>query len=407
MVLRNGGISIDPPVTHNHFKTQLNSSLVSAVESQVRKARYLDLLLSGDEKTKLEGAVRDACAKEVESRGFQLLGCRVDVETAEPTPDALAHNPTLSEEWNAYVERKQNLELAEQKRKNEHAAELLRLQNSHQLEQKRLASQSTVDLQREENKCQDDKRILQNEDLENQRKAKEKSEPVQKAIAMVDDTIQRQKIQFEHDRKKTEIDLQTQRDAFAAEKKCEAEKEQKTHEQAMMAMTREEEIRQAGHALEKEKQDGDLLTLQVKKVAMQKEKDSVEAASIMELGRAKSEVERLHTLAAKADTIQLSEGLLKALPNVMEKAYQPCQKIGDVRMLVVSGDRQALQTAGDHATENGLMGTVLASMSLIPLVREVIAFLKEGAGAMSAQQSGTQKKATAQTEATGDSKAQP
>ena len=390
--------SIEPPITQDHFKRQLNSPLVSTIESEVRKASYLELLLSVDAKANLESTIRTACTNVVQCRGFELLGCRVDVQTAEPTADALTHNAELNSKWNSHITEKHQLELKEKERNINHFAAILKLQNDEVNKKKQLETQSKVDLEEEKNRCESILRDLRNKDRENQKEAKEKSEPIAKAIATVDDTIQRQKIEFEHDRKKLEIQRQAERDAFDSKMKQDAAKTQESHEQVMLQMKRDSEVKKANHDLNMEKQKVELLTLEVQKIDLQKQKDSVEAAKVLELGTAKAEVQRLQTLAAKADAIQLSECLLKALPEILEKAYQPCQKIGDVRMLVVSGDRQLIHNSEHHNTENGLMNTLLSSMSLIPLVREVIDFVKEGASVVSPPKPVHQKEADMETE---------
>ena len=98
-----------------------------------------------------------------------------------------------------------------------------------------------------------------------------------------------------------------------------------------------------------------------------------------ETRRSKVEVEKLEgeiralnlqreKLAGSASELRMRELLLTAMPGIVEGAYKPLKNVGPIRMLNVAG-------ANEGGLVDNSLTSVLASMSTLPMLREVLGFL--------------------------------
>jgi hypothetical protein len=87
-------------------------------------------------------------------------------------------------------------------------------------------------------------------------------------------------------------------------------------------------------------------------------------------GDVEAEVLKQKVLGQSAHTIQLQELVLKALPQIVQSASKPIEKMGEIRTINFSG------SAGD-GKQPELVGQLLASATSLPLLREIVRFVKD------------------------------
>jgi hypothetical protein len=85
-------------------------------------------------------------------------------------------------------------------------------------------------------------------------------------------------------------------------------------------------------------------------------------------GEIKVELAEKEILAKSADVLQMRKIFMEALPKILAEANRPIEKMGEVRLLNISGIQ-------DKTEQGGLLTGLLSSASLLPMIKDVIQFL--------------------------------
>src|SRR5262249_50802126 len=88
-------------------------------------------------------------------------------------------------------------------------------------------------------------------------------------------------------------------------------------------------------------------------------------------GQVKAENIEKEMLAHGAHEMRMRQSMLSALPNIIQQASAPIEKIREIRAISLSGTGI---TEGQTANN---VGSLLASASTIPVVREMFRFLSD------------------------------
>jgi flotillin-like protein len=336
------------------FEKGLRVQLQSLIERSVGNVEYLTFLIDAHSKKGLEDAVLKDAAVLVNQEGFQLRGGRVDIELIDPSPESLT-TKELQDKWHDYLTRKAafdeiTLSVADK-------TELKRLEREKETAEKRrviLEEKNKTD-----NKC----------DIDRQNGLEERDKELSRIVTrrMESEKIEKE-VQAKIAASIREIDQEVQRQATIAENNLASLKAAKEHEEAMEALRREKELDQLRLEL------AELKGLIAKATE----------AQIRIVGSAEAEIERLKRLAEQAVALESRKVLYEALPSVLQAAFSPTQKLTDVKCIYMGhpGSDQADDSSGAKSADG--LGSMLATMSTLPMLREVLRFLDDSQDAKGA-----------------------
>ena len=315
---------------------------------------YLTLLTEPHSKRDLEGAIRKEATQHAEDGGFQLRGCRVDTKLIDPSPESLTDE--LKTRWHAYLTQRAALEEINLSVADE--TELIRLEREKQtLEKKRLIEQENIknanqlEIDRQNALEERDREIgliatrkMENGKLERERQAKLSTE-----IREIDEQVQRQVAIAESNLKRLKDELRWAETA-------------KEHEEAIAALRQNNELDQLR-----------LEQAELKRLIAQATQEEIRA-----IGSAEAEVEKLKRLAEHAASLESHKLILDGLPPVLRSAFSPAEKLSDIKCIYWGspGVHHADGSANANVSSDGL-GSMLSSMSTLPMVREVLRFIDD------------------------------
>ncbi len=338
-------------VNGTFFEQRLRVDFQSIVEKCFGDVSYLTLLTETHSERDLEDRIGKEAASKAHDVGFDLLRHRVDVELVEPSPESLTKE--LANKWFAHLTHKADLEeinlsvsdeakLTRQKRERETAEQervnqeaILQIENQKEIDRRNALEKRNEELDKLDMKAQ------QREKAVHEEKAKILAE-----IRKIDEEAQQQAAKAESDLRLLKIELKRIEDA--------------QHHEADAAA---------------EKQGKDLDELRLERTAVEGKISEATSARAEMTGKAEAEVERLKKLAADAALLESRTLLLKALPDILRAAFSPAEKLTDVRCLYVGQAASSTnESPASHASMDGF-GSVLASMSSLPMLREVLRFI--------------------------------
>jgi len=327
--------SIKDKVELEFFQKWATNFCKNSIKRIVKECKFLDLLEKVDYRANAAKRVKADLENNLESIGLLLVESTVVIEPLKPDgPFATKQILDTWLEFRKVLDRAGIADMEAESEKKE--AEVGLLQQS---------------------KIRDLERASELRDTERKLEIKEKEQIRQKEEAIRGIT-QQLKI-WEKEARLFTIQLQDEVDREEERKKEEAESRKRQSERQAL-------------------QD-DLEKIQIQRKVRQEENELVElreqvAATEIRLDRAKEELRveivEKEMLAKSADTIKMRELLVSALPKILEEANRPMEKMGEMRTLNFVG-------MSDKMDKNGLVGGLLGSISTLPMVKEVIRFLRE------------------------------
>jgi len=359
-------------ISHDDLKKDLESTLESLTENCVRQVAYLDLLQSSEQAKMLENSIRTDADRKMTEMGFMLLGCRVDVQPIAPSQESLAQNANLKQVWKSHLEAKDQIEQEELELKNKQEERKKEEENRSRLQRDKLDSEAEAERQRFLNDRDEQLRQLKIEDEKRKSKTEEERALIISAAQATNDRLQREKIAIEHERLRLEETQKHQRETEEEQR----EQERLTHQFELSKLRREEENKEKQFALERLQGQTQLAELESKQIMLKRQIAESESATFLFKGRAEAEIEQLKALAAHATEIEMNRALLTALPAILEKAYLPSQKLGDIKVLYVGGNNGDSNNKS-QASIDQVLGSILSAMSTFPMLRETLRFLNK------------------------------
>ncbi|HEY4425925.1 MAG TPA: flotillin domain-containing protein [Pyrinomonadaceae bacterium] len=350
-------------ISHESFKRELQGDLETIVEEVIRTFKYLDLLKNPELAGKVEESIRANTHSKAGEKGFELRGCRADVEIVRLDDETLAQNATLKE---------YRIEAETQKKVLENS--LKKVELDHQLAKERKESSFQVD--KDDLVKERDKKIRAHTITEEEDKLEKKrtSIEIQRSIQELDAKVQKEKLEYEQEIETLKIVLRLDREEEEQVRRYKQEKEELVRQADLAEMRRLEEAKEKQSELEHLRYEIELDQLKVKRAELQGEIAKKESERMEVFGKAQAEIDREKALAVHAHTMRMNESLLTALPGILEKAYAPTEKLGEVKVLYLGG--RNFDSSGEYqAPTDQALGTILSSMSTLPMVKEVLRFL--------------------------------
>ena len=347
------------------FELGLRVQLQSLIERCLGDMDYLTLLADAHSKSNLEEKIRQEAISKADEGGFDLLSCRVDIDLSVPSPESLTEE--LKNKWHAYLTQKADLELITLSVAAEDKVARLELEKKTAEKEAEIQSQIDINLQLAIEEREKELGMIATRKKENDRIERENQAKISAAIQEIDQEVQRQVAIAESNLESLKIEL----------RRTEAVRK---HDEAMEILRREKDLDQLRLEL------AELKGLIAKATE----------AQIRLVGSAEAEVERLKRLAEQAVSLESRKALYEALPSVLQSAYSPTQKLTDIKCIYVahSGSDQAENSSSAKSTDG--LGSMLATMSTLPMLRESLRFLddsqdgKKVAEPLSANSSGRQ-----------------
>jgi len=294
-------------------------------------------------------AIKQHLAMNLENIGLSLLEATIIIEPMEPTSALVTRQ--ISEEWSKYLQTIHEAYLANVKAEQEKRQKQAKLEGEHARNLKEIEARNREELREIEKEIQ----------ISEKKKLKEK------------ETILSQ-IQEEIDNLNKETQVNSlKRDAAI-------NKERENEEHKIHVMKQDNKFLLMKREQENERQ---LLIEQKEKIGLERGKVSLElelvelkekiALNEIELekkrGLAQAEVERQMNKAKNETQLQFQKEILTVLPQIVQDAYKPMEKMGKVNLLNIGGNT----TSGN----DNLLGTVISSATLLPMIKEVMAHVKD------------------------------
>lgn len=322
-----------------------------AVNVTYRACQFVRLFEESEYRAQAEKDIENMAREELATVGMVLVECTVIVEPQEPR--GILATPEILARWRVY-------------KKDVNEAELEKLKNDQEYEQDR-KRQDAEHGQRTSEIAEEEKRKLE------ESKQRTKVHFAELALKLKQEeaglAIKEQQEMNRKDEQigliKEEMNERAHRDQLNRISREDAQKKQgEQNERERDETRRAEEQKQIAHRQTIAEKEVALLALQAKldvaKVELERQKGQVDADNL----------ERA-VLAKGAHDRRMQELLVKVLPEIAEQVARPVEKIGEIRVLNLAGAASA-----DVGGSNGI-GSLIASASTLPLIRELFGFLHE------------------------------
>jgi hypothetical protein len=372
--------NIETTITTKDFTELLNGDIESAVEETIRKMSYTNIFPSINLKqvqkeiTKetisvenLEKEIIKTAKERIESKGFSLIGCNlVDFNLSEPTSDVLLGiNEELRERWEKYLDLKNAITLKSTARENALEEAKTKEDNRKKLAQEKENMDFEVKKKANENETNNELRKLARLDKDEELKQKKALTDIAIQISGEDDKIQSQKIIFESERKKLENDEDFKREKAKLEQDYDLDK-----------LRRQEETKKAKDEIQHEKDNEELVGLKIETATKRKEIEVIELEYFKKKGIIEAEIEKLKKEAENAANLEMRKLLMQAMPEIMEKAYKPVERLGEVKLMYFGGNGSILDSE-DIRHGNNSLSSIISSFSIFPMIKELLKFLND------------------------------
>lgn len=336
----------------------------TAVIRSVRDCQYVRLIEEPEYRAKAEKEIERFAGETLAQIGMILVQCTVAIEPREPK--GVFATADILTKWEAY---KQTI----------YAAELSKLRADYAYEEsKTLAEANHV---REKTKLDEQQKREQAEmKQETQFRLEELVLAMKRKQSVI--AIEEKQEESEKDRQlgliQEEMATRTQdRQLARIRRQGELDQEEERKKKELADLTREQEREQITHRQRMLSEEKAVAEREVELLSLKEKLNAGEVAFEREKGAVKADNVEKEVLAAGAHEMRMRKLFFEALPGIIEHAGRPVEKIGEVRIMNLSGPQSA-----DSGGQNSL-GAVIASASTLPVIREIFRFLNELEGTAS------------------------
>jgi len=329
-----------------------------AILNTVGKSQYVRLFEEPEYRAQLQTEVEAAARQTLEQVGMLLVQCTVVIEPREPkgifaTPDILAR-------WQKYTE-------------SIHDAELKKLEADYGYEEdkKILDAKHDNDIEKlTEQQKRDQAELRQATEF----KLRELALELRRKEAGL--AIQEQ---GEADRKDKEVGAILEEMAKRAQdlqlarirREAELQHEREIQEGELAAFKRHQEQLRIEHQKQMLAEEKAVAEKQVELLSLKEQLNTAEVDLEQRKGKVSADNVERDVLAKGAHEMRMQQLLLQSLPAIVEQAARPAEKIGEIRVLNVSGGQSFEPGA------QGGIGSMIAFASALPVIREIFHFLHE------------------------------
>jgi len=319
----------------------------TAIVNTIKERKYIALIEDPEYRQEAEKKIESFARDSLATIGMMLVQCTVIVEPNEPI--GVFATEEILRKWQQYrriVNAAEILKLKEENQKNE---EMSKVNADHEKENARLKQKTTIellDLQQEKIRADNARDIKTQEELDEKDK---QIGVIKEGMALRAQEVQKQDIRREEELKQ-ERELKANE---LVELRRKHASESLAYHQNQLANERIVAEKELEVQLLKQK-------LNEVEVELERSRGDVKALNIQK-----------EVLAKGAHEIKKRELLYAILPKIAEEASRPVAKIGEIRAINLSGQ------AGAEASNQSNIGSILASASTLPIVREIFRFVSD------------------------------
>lgn len=403
------------------FEVRARECCMNSVVGIVKKISFVDLISADDKmldemKAKIQSDVTESLA----GIGLLFIGPRT-LQIIPKEPKGINATDKIRSKWREYIKLEDDDEVQREGQGNEHNRLMLEKKRerendelAHQLlmeqahsdhEQKKAEQKKTTAIALKKAEEEEKKDLTEIEkrmkeiDFEYESFKADEDAKIEEEKEDRTESLRVLKHNNEHKQTIRQIDMEKEE----LEKKKVVDNHRLDHEIAIKKKTQEHknatEEEELAHKLEMERKktdqqiEVDLLQWQHKEKqvehrtklkdiyhkGLEKDKLIAEVTNIVEKGKidiekmrgdVEAEVLKQKVLGQSAHTIQLQELVMKALPQIVQSASKPIEKMGEIRTINFGGQ------AGD-GNQTEFVGQLLASATSLPLLREIVRFIKD------------------------------
>jgi hypothetical protein len=299
-----------------------------------------------------------------DKEGFTLLRCEVlEVTPETPSAHTLAQNSELREKWNWYSQHLITIEEESQAR-----------------EEKKIADkkQRERELQEYEDKQNADAQVRRNEllngrdDLLGALADKMERQKLERLEALEQRKLENSKAMEQI--KQQRITAQQQTELVAAQEAGRVHQTKLEIEGAQLRAKNTAELERLSAERSRLEQELSLMDLRLKAAEGECAVASQKSKELETVGQAEAAVTRAKILAANAESIELNQELLKALPGILETAGAASPKPTEMKVMYIAGQ------PGSSASSESSLGSLLSTASTLGLLREILQFVGSWSG---------------------------
>jgi len=333
----------------------------TAIINTIKECQYVRLIEDADYRSKSERSIEEFARKTLAEIGMMLVQCTVIVEPMEPKN--IFATPEIIARWEAYKRTVNEAEISKKKADNAHTEAQKQADIEHGDTIQRLDEQHR---RTEADVKQDTEIRLRELALELKKKEALLAVEEQQELSNKDSRIGA--IQAEMDRRAQEVQLQRLR----REAELKQEKERNDKELADLKLKHEgEQLDQQQDLLRKQKLEAES---KLELISLEQKRNAVDVELERSKGQVKADNLEREILAKGAHETKMRQMLLDALPKIVEQASRPIEKIGEIKAIHISGGQ------GPDGSGSSNLGSLFASASSLPIVRELLKFFSEVEG---------------------------
>ncbi len=332
------------------FEGWARNYVSTAVKIALKDCKYVELIEDPEYRKAAVVSIENKAREDLAKIGLILVRCTILIEPLPPT-GALATKAILTK-WQEFKKTLDEAALATERSDNEFQQKRAELDKTHStqlkiiaVEKKRLENEGDIKFQ----KWEHNERLTL--DVEKKKQIREKEKIVSEVQKEIDDLS-----------KQTQLG-KIERDAEI----CRLEDAKKQDLEDLRRKDETDELAHKGKILQMEQAN---VELESKLGDLKRKISEVEIELEKKKGLAQAETVERHSLAESAATIEMRRIMMEALPKVMEQAARPIEKMGEIRAISISG---ATDSSGGN---EGVLGSILASASALPLVSECIQLIR-------------------------------
>jgi hypothetical protein len=154
-------------------------------------------------------------------------------------------------------------------------------------------------------------------------------------------------------------------------REAELQHEREVQEGQLAAFKRQQEQVRIEHQKQMLAEEKAVTEKQVELLSLKEQLNTADVDLQQRKGKVSAENVERDVLAQGAHEMRMQQLLLQSLPAIVEQAARPAEKIGEIRVLNVSGS-QPLESGNQMG-----VGSIIASASALPVIREIFHFLHE------------------------------
>lgn len=366
---------INKKIEFDFFQKWATTYCKTSMEKTIKHSKYVNLFEDPDYRAGVKNQIEDDARNTLATIGLILVTSTIVFEPVEPK-STLATKEIL-DKWMEYRRTLDEAERTKQQAENEHRERLAEIEREYsqrmiEIEQKKKLEAKGIEAQTRIKILDMDART----EIGERQQIRDKEEKIRGIQEQIDAWAQTSQLQ----RIRRDAELVQER----LRKEAEEAEERERESQVLAGLKQQYESQRLHDQMELLELEREALQKQMALMELKERISRSETELERIQGAAKAEVMEREVMARSADVIQMRNSLMEALPRILQEANRPIEKMGEIRILNVTGMTNKIG-------EGGFVGGLISAISVLPMVKEVIRFLGDWEKADRQIQSTTQE----------------